>query len=78
MPSKEEILEKKTFKGDISPIEKRIFYTLTDETNVSAEADKILQANRTTKLVSLLIKQLVDREILDESDIDEMLLECIA
>ena len=66
---KEEILCKETFKGDVEEMEKRIFYTLTQEKN--------LQTHRIAKLISMLIKKLHDKKVLKDDDIDDLLLECI-
>lgn len=69
MPNKEEILQKQTFKGDVTELEKRVYYTLTQ--------DKGLPQHRTAKLASLMVKHLHERGLVSEEEIDEWLLECL-
>jgi len=69
MPTKEELLREKTFKDDVSELEKRIFYTLT--------SDKKLQNHRVATALSLLIKHLHDKGIASDEDIDDLLYECV-
>ena len=69
MSNKEEILREKTFKEEGMEIERRVFYTLTDKEN--------LQAYRNSKFAALLVKALVDKGVLAEEDVDDMLFECV-
>jgi hypothetical protein len=69
MPNKEDILREKTFKGDVDELEKRIFYTLTDE--------KQLEIGRLCKAYSILLKMLHEKNILTNEEIDEILFETV-
>ena len=69
MPSKEDILKEKTFKEEGIETDRRVFYTLT--------SDEKLAGHRTAKLVASLVRLLKDRRTLTDTDIDELLFECI-
>jgi len=68
MPTREEILREKTHK-DVEELEKRVFYTLTDE--------KSIQIQRTSKIIGLLIKNLHSSGILKSEEIDEILFDTV-
>ena len=63
----EEWLAKETFKEDGLELEKRVFYTLTNS--------KPIQADRTAKALSLLVKHLRDSNVINDADIDRVLFE---
>jgi hypothetical protein len=67
MPTKEEILEKQTFKNEGVELDKRVFYTLND--------NKDLQSHRNSKLLAILFKKLVENNSIIDSEIDDILLE---
>lgn len=67
MPTKEEILEKQTFKNEGLELDKRVFYTLNDK--------KDLQSHRNSKLLAILFKKLVEDNSVKNSEIDDILLE---
>lgn len=69
VPSKDVILREKTFKEEGMETERRVFYTLTND-------DK-LASHRNSKAIALLIKLLEEKGLINESDIDELLLEAI-
>ena len=69
MPNKKDILRDKTFKEQGMETDRRVFYTLT--------AEEKLSSHRNSKLLASLVKLLEEREVLGETDIDELLFECI-
>lgn len=69
MPTREEIIDDKTFKKEGFELEKRIYYTLTQ--NEKLQADKVVKA------LSLLIKTLHQKEIVSDEDVDALLFECV-
>lgn len=69
MPTKLDILREQTHKDDGVETGRRVFYTLTD--------DEKLAAHRQAKLLGLLVQLLEDRGVINETDIDELLFECI-
>ena len=69
MPEKADILREKTYKEAGLELEKRVFYTLSD--------DKSLQHHRNTKAIALLVKLLHEKEHLLDQDVDDLLLKCI-
>jgi hypothetical protein len=69
MPNKEDVLREKTYKEDGLELEKRVFYTLSDE--------KGLQHHRNTKAIALLVKLLHEKKQLSDKDVDELLLQCV-
>lgn len=69
MPTRDEILREKTFKGDLTETERRVFQTLTGHEG--------LVEYRTVKAVASLVKLLQDRNVLSEQDVDDILFECV-
>jgi hypothetical protein len=53
-------------------VEKRVFYTLLDDTKVSEQP---LIAHRNSKAIALLFTTLVDAGTLSENQLDDILLE---
>ena len=70
MPTREEILRKKTHKDDGLELEERIFYTLYDE-------NKEIALPYVCKSLSLLFKILKEKKIISDSDIDEILFKTV-
>lgn len=70
MPTREEVLYEKTYKNQVDDLERRVFYTLTN--------DEKLTVHRTVKAVALLVKILKDKQLLTEEEIDKFLLETIS
>jgi hypothetical protein len=70
MPNKEDILREKTYKNDALELERRVFYTLSDE--------KGLQDHRNTKAIALLVKALHEKKQLSDEEVDELLLQCVS
>lgn len=68
MPTLEDVLREKTFK-DVEEVERRVFYTLTQ--------DKDLTAHRNSKLLSLIVARLRKTNALSEKEMDELLFEII-
>lgn len=64
MATKEEILAKETFNGDVSDLEQRVFYTLTD---------KKFQTHRIAKAVAMLITTLNRKGLMNQGEIDDFL-----
>ncbi|MBT3314607.1 MAG: hypothetical protein HN390_08330 [Anaerolineae bacterium] len=62
MANRNDILYKKTFKDQVDELEKRVYYTLTNE-------DK-LQAHKAAKALSILVKLLHDKNILSDDEVD--------
>jgi hypothetical protein len=73
MPTKDEALAERTYKQDGLEVEKRIFYTLHGE-GKSPQRDE-LQSHRNSKAISLLFKLLLDKGLLTEEQLDEILLD---
>lgn len=73
MPTIEEALAERTFKQDGLEVEKRIFYTLHGEEK-SPQRDE-LQNHRNSKAISLLCKLLLEKQLLTEEQLDELLLD---
>ena len=69
MPTREEYLNKFTNKDENFELEMRVFYTLTE--------NKPLQAHRVAKALSLLIKHLHDKKLLNDKEIDDLLLDAV-
>lgn len=69
MPNKEDILREKTHKEEGMETDRRVFYTLT--------AEEKLTSHRNSKAIASLVKLLEEKGLISESDIDELLFECI-
>lgn len=69
MPTREEVLRDKTYKEEGMDLEKRIFYTLTD--------NKGFEVHRIAKALALTIKFLADEGRLRPKDVDDILLEVV-
>lgn len=67
MPTREELLDKITYKSDGLELDKRIYYCLTES--------KDLHNHRNSKFLSILTRTLIDKGILQEDEIDNILLE---
>jgi len=72
MPSREEALAERTFKQDGLEVEKRIYYTLHGADGTPKREE--LQNHRNSKAIGLLFKALMDRHIMNEDQLDEILL----
>lgn len=70
MPSENEIIRDKTFKEEGMDTDRRVFYTLT--------VDEKMTSHRTSKALATLIKLMRERQVIKESDVDDLLVECIA
>lgn len=68
MPTMEDVLREKTFK-DVEQVEKRVFYTLTQ--------DKELIGHRNSKLLSLVVAHFNKANALSDKELDELLFEII-
>jgi hypothetical protein len=73
MPTREDALAERTFKQDGLELEKRIYYTLHGEDGTPKREE--LQNHRNSKAIALLFKALIDRHIMNEEQLDEILLE---
>ena len=73
MPTNEEALAERTYKQDGLEVEKRIFYTLHGE-GKSPQRDE-LQNHRNSKAIAMLFKVLLEKGLLTEEQLDEILLE---
>jgi hypothetical protein len=73
MPTREEMLVQMTYK-DVSEVEKRVFYTLSGDSQILAET---AQAHRNSKSIGLLFKTLIDEGLLTEEQLDEILFEVV-
>lgn len=69
MPNIEETLRTKTHKDQGVDINRRVFYTLTD--------DKAMQAHRTAKAIAWLMHHLHEKQLLSDEALDEILLDCV-
>ena len=70
MAELEQVLKELTYKEDGLEVGKRVFYTLTHETEL---ASRDITATRTAKLLSLLVNRLVEEKRLSVSELDELL-----
>jgi hypothetical protein len=75
VPTKEEALAERTYKQDGLEIEKRVFYTLCGEGKSPQHGES--QNHRNSKAIALLFKVLLDKRLLTEEQLDEILLEVI-
>ncbi len=73
MPTKEEALAERTHKQEGIEVEKRIFYTLHGEGKSPQRGEG--QTHRNSKAIALLFKMLLEKRILTEDQLDEILLE---
>ncbi|MGP8269711.1 MAG: hypothetical protein ACLQLH_06560 [Terracidiphilus sp.] len=73
MPTKEEALAERTYKQEGFEVEKRVFYTLHGE-GKSPQRDE-LQNHRNSKAIGLLFKTLLEKGLLTEEQLDEILLD---
>ena len=73
MPTNEEALAERTYKQDGLEVEKRIFYTLHGE-GKSPQRDE-LQNHRNSKAIAILFKVLLEKGLLTEEQLDEILLD---
>jgi hypothetical protein len=82
MPTRDEELRKRTFKGEFDDTSQRIYYTLTDPlhkgqprvmTKEDFSPDKAV-AHRTARVASDLLQLLVEKKLITEEELDEMLL----
>ena len=69
VPTREEILEKETYKKPGVDVLRRVFYTLMEDTKG--------QPDRTTKAVALLVEFLSDKGIMGLSEVDDFLFTCV-
>lgn len=70
MAELEQVLKELTYKEDGLEVGKRVFYTLTHETEL---ASRDITATRTAKLLSLLVNRLVEEKRLSVAELDELL-----
>lgn len=75
MPTLEQILEEKTYKGQCDYLSQRVFYTLAGEQ--SDPSRETMQRHRTMKAVTSLIVRLRKRNVIDDDDVDEILLSAV-
>ena len=73
MPTKEEALAERTYKQEGFEVEKRVFYTLHAE-GKSPQRDE-LQNHRNSKAIGMLFKVLMEKGLLTEEQLDEILLD---
>jgi hypothetical protein len=73
MPTREEALAERTYKEDGIDVEKRVFYTLHGEGKMPQREES--QNHRNSKAIALLFKMLLDKRLLNEEQLDEILLE---
>jgi hypothetical protein len=69
MAKKDEVLEKLTYKGQCADNSHRVYYTLTDE-------PKDMAIHRIANVLSGVIEKLVEKDLLTEDELDEILLRC--
>ena len=69
MADKANIIREKTFKEEGWEVDRRIFYTLSDDTGV--------QAYRNAKALAFLVKLLREKDILSEEELDDLLFDCV-
>jgi hypothetical protein len=69
MPNREDIRRDQTFKDQCDDDGRRVYYTLTDE-----RGDK---QHRIAKAVSLLVTHLQSKNLIDDDELDELLLNVV-
>lgn len=69
MPKLDEVLAKLTYKGQCADNSHRVYYTLTDE-------PKDLMPHRIANVLAGVIEKLVEKNLLTEDELDEILLRC--
>lgn len=75
MPTREQILAEQTHKEDGLSVEERIFYTIVVE-NSSPRAAEI-RAHRLAKFTGKLAALMVERGVITEEHLDELLLHIV-
>ena len=81
MPSREEELARRTFKGQVDFTSQRVYYTLNDPLTKDPPrplpkewtADDRSVAHRTARVLSNLIEHLEKKGLLSEAELDEIL-----
>jgi hypothetical protein len=68
VPTKDDILDAETFRGE-EVISDRIYHTLT--------ADITLDKHRIAKATSILIERLVEKDVIREEEIDDLLFQVV-
>ncbi|MFZ0774685.1 MAG: hypothetical protein WCA49_14625 [Candidatus Sulfotelmatobacter sp.] len=76
MPTREELLAKRTHKQEGVSVGRRVFYTLTGESG-NPHGDK-LQADLTSKAIALLFEVLCGKGYITEKQLDEILLDLVS
>ena len=68
MPTRDDILDAETFRDQVE-ISERIYHTLT--------ADITLDKHRIAKAISILIERLVEKDVIREDEIDDLLFQVV-
>jgi hypothetical protein len=77
MPDREELLQELTFKGQCENNCRRVYYTLTTSPDDYSKATKDqMTQHRVANVLSGLIEKLVAKNVLTESELDQILLAC--
>lgn len=76
MPTIEQALAKLTYKQEGLETEKRVFYTLLGDE--ASQASRSLQTHRNSKALGLLFKVLLEKGLLTEEELDQILLEVVS
>jgi hypothetical protein len=69
MATNDDLLHQETHKGDVEEVSVRVFYTLTDKSE--------LQVHRTAKAVGLIVEILRQKNLMTDVEIDEFLFACV-
>jgi len=66
MPEPKDVLRERTFKGEYEDVAHRVYHTLSDK--------KELQEHRTMHVLAGLIDLLIEKGMISESELDNLLL----
>jgi hypothetical protein len=76
MPTREELLAKRTHKQEAVNVGRHVLYTLAGESS-NPHGDK-LQADLTSKAIALLFEVLCEKHYITENQLDDILLDLVS
>lgn len=77
MANKDDVLREKTYKGEFQDDVHRVFYTLHDGKASRPDGGEDLQSHRNSKLLAGLTSLLVERGLITQEQLDELLFDVV-
>jgi hypothetical protein len=81
MPTKDDVLREKTFKGEGTDPTRRVFDTLTQQDLDQVRTPDFVKLRmvmvRNSKAIALITKRLLDQGLLTEADLDDLLFDVV-